>query len=251
MSKVNWAAGTAVLACTGAIAAYGLVGPADATANLANTATAQSENATTGDAASPAASVPPRKRASAPSKRVSAAPSTRVSAAPSKRASALPRERVAAKPPSVLSGKREVTIVRVQAFESGVSLLNGQLTEVDDDSGRQLFVPTPLGGHKYLIKSYGKANGHPASDEPTCWQVNNPHSTESLTVEGAVCNAKNKDQQFTITAHGKNQYAISNQSAYLQSFPTSGLILEELGDAPLISTFRFIDNGPARTPAGG
>jgi hypothetical protein len=242
MSKVNWAAGAAVLACTGAIAAYGFVGPADATAR---TAAVQSEIATTGDAAKHAAA------SVLPSKRVSAAPSRPVSAAPSKRASALPRKRAAVTPPSVLSGKREVTIVRVQAFESGVSLLNGQLTEVDDDSGRQLFVPTPLGAHKYLIKSYGKANGHPASDEPTCWQVHNPQTTESLTVEGAVCNAKNPDQQFTITAHGKKQYVISNQSAYLQYFPTSGLILEELGDAPLLSTFRFVDNGPARTPAGG
>ena len=210
MSKVDWAAGVAALACIGASSAYGFVSQPDdpGTTRTVRTAAVQSENVATGDAV-------PRAAA------------------------------------SVLSGKREVTIVRVQSFESGVSLLNGELTEVDDDSGRQLFVPTPLGGHKYLIKSYARPNGHPASDEPTCWQVHNPHSTQSLTVEGAVCNAKNRDQQFTITAHGKKQYAISNRSAYLQSFPQSGLILEELGDAPLVSMFRFTDTGPARTPAGG
>ena len=151
----------------------------------------------------------------------------------------------------VLSGTREVTITRVQAFESGVSLDGGWLTEVDDDSGRQLFVPTPLGRHKYLIKSYGKNDGHPANDEPACWQVYNPQNGGSLTVEGAVCDAKNKKQQFTITSQGNKTYAISNSSAFLQYFPNSGLILEELGDAPLLSTFRLVDNGPARVPAGG
>jgi hypothetical protein len=150
----------------------------------------------------------------------------------------------------VLSGTREVTITRVQAFESGVSLDGGWLTEVDDDSGRQLFVPTPLGRHKYLIKSYGKNDGHPANDEPACWQVYHEGS-QPLTVQGAVCDATNPAQQFTITAQGKRVFAISNRSAYLQYFPNRGLILEELGDAPLLSTFRFTDNGPARTPAGG
>ncbi|MGC4806156.1 hypothetical protein [Micromonospora sp. DT233] len=150
----------------------------------------------------------------------------------------------------VLSGTREVTIVRVQAFESAVSLDGGWLTEVDDDSGRQLFVPTPLGGGKYLIKSYGRRDGHPANDEPACWQVYHEGS-QPLTVEGAVCDASKPDQQFSIASVGRREYAISNHWAYLQYFPRTGLILEELGDAPLLSTFRLIDNGPARPPAGG
>lgn len=149
-----------------------------------------------------------------------------------------------------LTGKREVTIVRVQAFESVVSLDGGSLTEVDDDSGRQYFVPTPLGGDKYLMKSYGKRDGHPANDEPACWEVYHEGS-QPLTVQGAVCDATNPDQRFTITSQGRRTYAISNNWAYLQYSPSRGLILEELGDAPLLSTFRFIDAGPARTPAGG
>jgi hypothetical protein len=128
--------------------------------------------------------------------------------------------------------------------------IRGWLTEVDDDSGRQLFVPTPLGRHQYLIKSYGKNDGHPANDEPACWQVYHEGS-QPLTVQGAVCDATNPAQQFTITSQGKRVFAISNFSAYLQYSPNRGLILEELGDAPLLSTFRFTDNGPARTPAGG
>ncbi|TDC65240.1 hypothetical protein E1258_06055 [Micromonospora sp. KC207] len=165
-------------------------------------------------------------------------------------ATALTAPATAAAAGGVLSGTREVTIVRVQAFESVVSLDAGWLTEVDDDSGRQLFVPTPLGGHKYLVKSYGKRNGHPANDEPACWQVYH-EAAQPLSVQGAVCDAANPDQQFTITSQGNRTYAISNHSAYLQYSPTRGLILEELGDAPLLSTFRLIDNGPARTPAGG
>ncbi|MFI6780548.1 RICIN domain-containing protein [Micromonospora sp. NPDC050276] len=150
----------------------------------------------------------------------------------------------------MLSGKREVTIVRVQATEGGIAL-DGELTEVDDDSGRQLFVPTPLGGDTYLIKAYGKADNHPANDEPACWQVTNPGNTQPLTVEGAVCDTANPAQRFTITPSGKNTYAISNRSAYLQHSPTKGMILEEVADGPVRSTFRFVDNGPARRPAGG
>ncbi|MFC0097772.1 hypothetical protein ACFFKH_09545 [Micromonospora marina] len=153
-------------------------------------------------------------------------------------------------PSGVLSGKREVTIVRVQAFESVVSLDGGWLTEVDDDSGRQHFVPTPLGGGKYLIKSYGKRDGHPANDEPACWEVYH-ETSQPLTVQGAVCDATNPHQRFTITSQGRREYAISNSWAYLQYSPARGLILEELGDAPLLSTFRLVDAGPARTPAGG
>ncbi|HEV8174760.1 MAG TPA: hypothetical protein VGP91_14050 [Actinoplanes sp.] len=76
-------------------------------------------------------------------------------------------------------------------------------------------------------------------------------ATGPLTVQRAVCDTRNPDQRFTITAKGKRTYAISNSSAFLQYSPTRGLILEELGDAPLRSTFRFVDNGPARGLAGG
>jgi hypothetical protein len=151
----------------------------------------------------------------------------------------------------LLSGTREVTIVRVQAPSGSAVSLDGGLVEVDDDSGRQLFVPTPLGGDTYLIKAFGRPNNHPASDEPSCWQVLNPGTSESLTVEAAVCDADSPGQRFTITASGRGAYAISSSSAFLQRTAAGGLILEELGDAPLRSTFRFVDNGPARRPAGG
>jgi len=147
--------------------------------------------------------------------------------------------------PAVLSGKRQVSIVRVQAFESAVSMLNGHLTEVDDDSGRQLFVPTPVSRTQYVIKSYGRPTNDPASLEPSCWQVSRPAGSDPLTVEGAACDTGNPRQRFTITVLADKTYAIDNASAYLQYSPTRGLILEELGDAPLLSTFRLVDNGPA------
>ncbi|MFF4880397.1 hypothetical protein [Micromonospora sp. NPDC000668] len=215
MSTVKWATGAAMLTCAGALVACQADPPADPAASAGPSASAPA----TATVAAPSPSTPP--------------PST----------SAGPTD-------AVLSGSREIAIVRVQSFESGVSLY-GQLVEADDDSGRQRFVPTPIGGDKYLIKAYGQPNSHPANDVPSCWQVRNPRTTESLTVEGAVCDTANPGQQFTITASGKGAYAISNESAYLQHSATSGLILEELGDAPLRSTFRFVDNGPARRPAGG
>lgn len=221
MSRLKWVTSAAVLACAGALLGCdGDAGEAPVAAGNTGTPTA--------------------------------APSSSAPATPT----ATPRSTGAPSAPSsgtvpVLSGKREVTIVRVQAFESGLSLHNGELVEADDDSGRQLFVPTPLGGDAYLIKAYGRPDGHPANDDASCWQVHHPGNTESLTVEAAACDAANPRQRFTIVAQGAGAYAISNESAFLQYSPTKGLILEELGDAPLLSTFRIVDNGPARRTAGG
>ena len=207
MSKMRWATGVVMVACTGAVVAYGFTGQAGATTTATGTTAVQDAKAAASSASS---------RAGA----------------------------------TVLSGKRQVTIVRTQASESGLSLTaDGRLAEVDDDSGRQLFVPTPLGKGKYLIKAYDTPNGHPAADEPSCWQVRNLDNGQPLTVEAAACDAGNPDQRFTITTQGKRTYSIANGSAFLQHSPTRGLILEELGDAPLSDTFRLVDNGPAPTVA--
>ncbi|MEG3634364.1 hypothetical protein [Micromonospora palythoicola] len=145
----------------------------------------------------------------------------------------------------LLSGKRRVTIVRVGAFESGLALLDGgRLAEVDDDRGRQVFVPTPVGSGQFLVKAYhGGGTG-----QPVCWQVRNPGDTRPLYVRGATCRADDPAQRFEITAvtdGGPREYLISNRWAYLRDSARSGLIMEELGDAPPASSFRFTDTGPA------
>ncbi|NLU78386.1 hypothetical protein HCA58_08345 [Micromonospora sp. HNM0581] len=145
----------------------------------------------------------------------------------------------------LLSGKRRMTIVRVGAFEAGLSLLDGdRLAEVDDDQGRQLFVPTPVGSGQFLVKAYyGGGTG-----QPVCWQVRNPGDTRPLYVRGATCRAGDPAQRFEITAvadGGPREYLISNRWAYLRDSTRFGLIMEELGDAPPASSFRFNDNGPA------
>ncbi|WFE47906.1 hypothetical protein [Verrucosispora sp. WMMD1129] len=149
--------------------------------------------------------------------------------------------------PAVLSGTRQVTITRVDGFEAGLSLTDdGRLAEVDDDSGRQLFVPTPLSGQNFLIRSYRGAGGGPGAGEPVCWRVRNPSGSQPLVVEGAACREDEPRQQFTISAADADEgFLISNNSAYLRTSRESGLILEELGDAPPASSFRFNDNGPA------
>jgi hypothetical protein len=150
----------------------------------------------------------------------------------------------------VLSGKREVSIVRVQAPRGGLAL-DGQLVETSGENGRQRFVPTPIGGDQYVIKAYGRPDtGHPANDEPSCWQVNGIDVEDPMFVGAAVCDADNPIQRFTITATGGGAYAIGSESRFLQHTPASGLILRDPGGASP-STFRFVDRGPARVPAGG
>ncbi|WP_433533280.1 hypothetical protein ACQPYA_15385 [Micromonospora sp. CA-263727] len=150
--------------------------------------------------------------------------------------------------PPVLSGTRQVTMTRVDAVESGLSVNDdGRLVEADDDSGRQLFVPTPVDADIFLIKAYRGGGGGPGTGEPVCWQVHNPGDARPLVVQSAACAEDEPRQRFTITAaDGATEgYLISNNSAFLRHSRQSGLILEELGDAAPTSSFRFNDNGPA------
>ncbi|MDG4771986.1 hypothetical protein [Solwaraspora sp. WMMD792] len=155
--------------------------------------------------------------------------------------------------PQVLSGTRQVTIVRAEAFESGLSVTDdGRLAEVDGDEGRQLFVAVPLQGRLFLIESYqGTGGGGPGAGDPVCWRVHNPGDGGSLSVEGAACDAGDPRQRFAIVAAdtgADDTFMISNRSAYLRTSARSGLILEEQGDgSPTPDGFRFTDNGPAPT----
>jgi len=188
MVKITkWAVGAAMLACTGALVACGNAG---GTASDAAVGSGTPSSAVRGTATGPAPATPSPTAPPAPAGAATPA----------------------------LSGTREVTIVRVQASEGGLAL-DGRLVEADDDSGRQLFVPTPLGRDTYLIKAYTRANNHPAADEASCWQVHDPRSTQSRTVEGAPCDPGNPAQRFTIIPNGTGTYAISTGSMYLWASP--------------------------------
>ncbi|MFV2101018.1 RICIN domain-containing protein [Micromonospora sp. LOL_024] len=143
----------------------------------------------------------------------------------------------------VLSGQRQVTVVRAAEQAGGLSLLDdGRLTEVDGDEGRQLFVFVPQAAGTYLIRAVAQG----LTD--ACWEVRSAGS-DPLRVAAAACLPDEPRQQFSVVRDGQRDgeptYAISNYSAYLQDSPTRGLILEELGDANLTTHFRLVDNGAA------
>jgi hypothetical protein len=149
----------------------------------------------------------------------------------------------------ILAGKRQVVIKPIPSFESIVVVDDkGRLSLTDGEAEHGLFVLTPS-GDQHLIKTAKVGAG----GEPSCLGVKN-NGSASLTVEAAPCDAGRAGQLFTITrqkgkdSNGDPTYAISNRSAYLQVFP-SGLIAEELGDAPLKTTFAFVDNGPSTLPS--
>ncbi|MFE9191003.1 hypothetical protein ACFYL6_15445 [Micromonospora sp. NPDC007208] len=170
-------------------------------------------------------------------------PSGAVTGAPSPTAGAPATSSAAAADP-LLSGKREVTITRVQG--SGKALeLSGRLEEGGDTGGRVLFVPTPIGGDRYVIRAFGVKDGHPANDDPSCWQVNGLDIEPELTIESVVCDQDDPIQRFTIIAKGNGTYAIGSETRFLQHLSGNGLVLKELGNAPLNTTFRFTDKGPA------
>ncbi|ROO61337.1 hypothetical protein EDC02_3270 [Micromonospora sp. Llam0] len=145
----------------------------------------------------------------------------------------------------LLSGDRQVAIVRTDAFESAVSLRDdGPLGEVDGTEGRRLFVIEPAGADTFRIRA---AEPNPDGSD-ACWQVRSS-GADPLTVVAADCVASEPRQRFSISVverdGGEPSYAISSASAYLQHSATRGLILEELGDATLTTLFEFVDNGPS------
>ncbi|MBL6276525.1 hypothetical protein JMF97_10155 [Micromonospora fiedleri] len=148
-------------------------------------------------------------------------------------------------PPStdrLLSGTRQVAIVRTGAFESALSLLDdGRLGEVDGVEGRRLFVITPQGSGTYQIRTAAEP-GVDLTD--ICWEVRSAGS-QPLRVEGVPCDEAEPRQRFSLDPAAEGTYLISSNSAYLQNSSTRGLILEEAGDAPITTRFRLVDNGPA------
>jgi hypothetical protein len=121
----------------------------------------------------------------------------------------------------ILAGKRKVVIKPIPSFESILAVnAEGRLNPTDGEAEHGLFVLTPVGG-RHQIKT--------AEAKPSCLGIKN-NGTKSLTVVAAACDPAREGQLFRITKQ-KEGYAISNRDAFLQVFP-SGLIAEELGDAP-------------------
>ncbi len=160
--------------------------------------------------------------------------------------SAAPVAQAAAKAADpILAGKRQVVIKPLPSFEEIVAIdAKGRLTVTDGNPAFGLFVLSPVGS-KWQIKTAKAGDGKKAA----CIGIRN-NGTAPLTAVAATCDATRAGQLFDITRqqakdNGLPTYAISNRSAYLQNFPSSGLIAEELGDAPLLTTFSFVDNGAA------
>ena len=146
----------------------------------------------------------------------------------------------------ILAGKRQVVIRPIPSSESIVAVdEDGRLNTTDGEAEFGLFVLAPV-GDKFLIKT-AKAG---AGGEQSCMGIKN-NGNSPLTVEATACDTRRDGQLFTISRlkakdkQGRPTYAISNEGAFLQVFPRTGLIAEELGDAPLLTTYAFIDNGPA------
>ncbi|WP_306211095.1 hypothetical protein [Actinoplanes sp. RD1] len=170
-------------------------------------------------------------------------PASASAAAPAAAASA------AATEGDILAGKRQVVIKPVEEFESILAVdARGRLNLTDGDIDKGLFVLVP-NGNKWLIKT---AKADP-NGEPACMGLKN-NGSNPLTVVAALCDAGRAGQNFAITkldatdSSGRPTYAISSRDAFLQYFGRSGLIAEELGDAPLKTTFSFVDNGPSTLP---
>ena len=141
----------------------------------------------------------------------------------------------------VLDKKVEVPESLLAATSDGKVEVNG------DFSGKALFVPVPAapGSQDFLIKTGQLRRG----GEALCLQV------KRSAVVTAACDAADRAQIFRFDNLGKDNqgrttYGISSQGAHLQWDPngTRGLIAEEVGDAPLDTTWVAIDRGASTVP---
>ncbi|GGN87365.1 hypothetical protein GCM10010112_69930 [Actinoplanes lobatus] len=149
----------------------------------------------------------------------------------------------------ILAGRRQVVIKPIETTESIVVLEKGKLTTTDGEAEHSLFVFTPHNG-KYLIKT-AKAD---AGGEPSCLGIKS-NGSNPLTVVAAACDTSRAGQLFTVEPVGRKDgegrpiYSISNGDAFLQLSGRYGVIAQELGDAPLSTTYALVDNGPSTLPA--
>jgi hypothetical protein len=156
---------------------------------------------------------------------------------------AAPAAAAAADP--ILAGQRQVVIKPIPSFESIVGIdSKGRLNLTDGEPAYGLFVLSPV-GTKFQIKTAKPGDGKKAA----CIGIRN-NGSNPLTAVAATCDSGRQGQLFTLAKqtekdNGRPTYAIHNNGAFLQYFPRTGLIAEELGDAPLTTTFSFVDNGPA------
>ncbi|GAA1652039.1 hypothetical protein GCM10009828_096490 [Actinoplanes couchii] len=148
----------------------------------------------------------------------------------------------------ILAGKRQVVIAPVESFE-GIVVLDeqGNLGMTDGEADRGLFVFTPHNG-KFQIKTAKVGTG----GEPDCLSVKT-NGSQPLTAVAVACDTSKAEQLFDVVPTGKKDnnrpvYTIANRDALLRT-SSSGLIFEELGDGPVITTFVLVDNGKSTLPA--
>jgi hypothetical protein len=156
---------------------------------------------------------------------------------------ATPAAAAAADP--ILAGQRQVVIKPIPSFESIVGIdSKGRLNLTDGEPAYGLFVLSPV-GQKFQIKTAKPGDGKKAA----CIGIRS-NGSNPLTAVAATCDSRRAGQLFTLVKqtkkdNGRATYGIHNAGAFLQYFPRTGLIAEELGDSNLATTFSFVDNGPA------
>jgi hypothetical protein len=153
---------------------------------------------------------------------------------------------------AILRGERQVTIRPNPSFESILAVnRNGRLNLTDGPTRRGLFVLTPIGEDKFLIKT-AKAD---ASGEPSCMTTKR-NGSAPITIVAAPCDVSREAQRWFVSAqeeHGSEggpTYRIGNRGGlFWQVSSRNGLIAEEPEDQPEPTTFSFVDNGPSTLPA--
>ncbi|WP_433074028.1 hypothetical protein ACQP1P_26635 [Dactylosporangium sp. CA-052675] len=139
----------------------------------------------------------------------------------------------------ILLGTRRVVIRPAEAGESILAVDgSGRLNVTDGGTGKGLFVLVPTGA-RHMIRS--------ATGDRACLGLRS-NGSAPLTIAATACDPSRDGQLFTIKPPESGDpatFTISVGDAFLLVSGANGLIAEELGDATPLTTFVFVDNGPA------
>ena len=157
---------------------------------------------------------------------------------------------------TVLSGDRQVSFAVLDLGQE----VPGAVLAVDSDDRlqvvtgaageRTLFVPTPAGAGRYLIKTGALRQ----RGQALCLSFRS-HGSKPITVVAAACAPGDDAQLFALDPNdadvtNRANYAIGIDSVYLQWDPAgkSGLVAAETGGYLPDTTFVLTDRGPSTVP---
>lgn len=152
---------------------------------------------------------------------------------------------------AVFAGTRAVVLAPVQQQPLVLAVSASGRVVLSKDRGTRARFVLVRNGDSFLIVTTTRTNG----TDVLCLGIKSLAPTAPLALVGVACDPGSDDQQFTFgkerTVAGRASYSLRTAAGFVQASkdPDFGVYAQELGDAPLESTFALVDDGAVTAPA--